>query len=111
MAFGSDEAACRGCHALYPSSDLDRYLWCPRCREAVSRRGAVWSRTVGVLASLGVALYVAVALSPQRSLLLYVPVLIITYVIAARIARGVVRVYYRARGGAAGGPTSWRGGD
>ena len=110
MAFGSDEAACGSCQALYPSSDLDRYLWCPRCRQAVQRRGAVWSRTFGVLASLGVALYVAVAVSPQRSLLLYVLVLIMTYVLTARIAREVVRGYYRARGGAEG-PTSSRGGD
>lgn len=103
MVLSSDERACRSCQALYPSSDLDRYLWCPRCRQAVQRRAAVWSRTFGVLSSLGVGLYVVLVVNPQRFLILTVPILVITYVLTARIAWEVVRGYYRARDGAGRG--------
>lgn len=98
MRFGIDETHCRSCQELYPTSDLDRYLWCPSCRKALGRRGAVWGRAVGLAAGLGVALYVALVISPPRLRLLWAVPPLLTYVLASRIAVAVVQGYYRARG-------------
>lgn len=99
MLFGTDQAACRSCADIYRVSDLDRYLWCPACRRAVRRRGAVWARIVGLASSIGVGLYVALTIHPsQRYLALYALILALTYVLTGRIALAVVQGYYRARG-------------
>lgn len=93
------ELPCTSCQELYPASALDRYLWCPPCRKAVRRRGAVWGRGVAILAALGVGLYVALAIGPSgRYTLLYGVAVAVTYVLVGRITRALVEGYYRARG-------------
>ena len=100
MRFGATVTACRSCEQLYPASDLDRYLWCPQCRKAVRKRGAMWGVVVGSLASLGVGIYVWLSLTLQsRFLAFYVLMLALTYLLTSRIAHAVVLGYYRSRGG------------
>ncbi|MDP2576679.1 MAG: hypothetical protein V3U38_02705 [Gemmatimonadota bacterium] len=91
---------CRSCHELYAASELDRYLFCPPCRQQIRRRGASWGRIVGLAASVGVAAYVVVAAQPSRPyLFLYALALALTYVLASRIASSLVQGYYRAKAG------------
>jgi len=106
VRFGSSESSCRSCAQIYPASDLDRYLWCPSCRNKVRRRGAVWARLVGITASLGLAGYLYLWVHPSsRFLLFYFLTLAMTYLLTSRIAMFVVQGYYRARGGVALPPT------
>ncbi len=100
MAFGSQtEHACSSCHQLYPASDLDRYLWCLPCRKAVYRRGAAWGRRLGIITSLAVGLYVALAVHPSRRyMVLYAAALVLTYVLIGRITVALIQGYYRAKG-------------
>ncbi len=105
LRFGASETKCQSCQQLYPASDLDRYLWCPNCRLAVRRRGAVWGRLVGVISSLGVGSYLYVRVQPStRFLAIYVLILGLTYVLTSRIAVAVIQGYYRARGSVAETP-------
>ncbi len=98
MRFGSAEAACASCHAMYAASDLDRYLWCPNCRSALRRRGARWGYLVGALASAGLATYLLVWVHPSaRFMLIYLLLLVMTYTLTSRIAVAVVQGYYRSR--------------
>lgn len=100
MRFGASETNCRSCQQLYPASDLDRYLWCPGCRKVVRKRGALWGRVVGLLASLGVATYLWLNLTMQsRFLPFYLLMLVMTYLLTNRIAHAVVLGVYRSRGG------------
>ncbi len=100
MRFGANETNCRSCHQLYQVSDLDRYLWCPRCRDAVRKRGSMWGRAVGLLASLAVAAFLFFNLTMQRRFLaFYFLMLALTYVLTSRIAHAVIQGYYRSRGG------------
>jgi hypothetical protein len=99
MRFGASETNCRSCQQLYPASDLDRYLWCPGCRKVVRKRGALWGRVVGLLASLGVATYLWLNLTMQSRFLPFYLMLVMTYLLTSRIAHAVVLGYYRSRGG------------
>lgn len=101
MRFRADETTCRSCQRLYSGSDLDRYLWCPECRSAVRRRSAFWGRVVGFTASLGVAAYLLIEVSPSRRFIaFYLLMLGLTYVLTSRIVVAIVHGYCRARGGA-----------
>ncbi len=100
MRFGASETSCRSCQQLYPASDLDRYLWCPQCQEIVRKKGAMWGRVVGLLASAGVATYLWLSLMLQsRFLAFYLLLLAMTYLLTSRIAHAIVHGYYRSRGG------------
>lgn len=111
MPFGADEAACQSCAEIYSASDLDRYLWCPICRREVRRRGALWARAVGLIVSLGVALYINITIHPSRRFLIfYALILVLTYVLTSRITLAVVQGVYRARGSVGGPPSSADGG-
>jgi hypothetical protein len=99
LRFGSVDGTCQSCRSIYPASDLDRYLWCPACRKAVRARGVRWGRLVGVVASLGVALYLVLRVHPSaRFLAFYALMLGMTYLLTSRIAVAVVQGYYRSRG-------------
>jgi hypothetical protein len=100
VRFGASETDCRSCQRLYPASDLDRYLWCPQCRKAARKRGALWGRFVGLAASIGVAIYLSLNLTYQsRYLAFYLLMLGMTFLLTSRIAHAVVLGYYRSRGG------------
>ncbi len=65
----------------------------------MNRRAALWGRGAGLLAAIGVALYVALVLDPgERYLVLYAAVVAVTYVLVGRIGNNLVKGYYRARG-------------
>jgi hypothetical protein len=100
VRFGASETNCRSCQQLYPASDLDRYLWCPQCLRTVRKRGAMWGRIVGLVASVGVATYVWLNLTLQSQFLVfYLLLLAMTYLLTSRIVHAVVHGYYRSRGG------------
>ena len=101
MRFGASETNCRSCQQIYPASDLDRYLWCPKCLKGVRKRGSSWGRAIGLLAGIAVALYVVLAIKPSRLTLLWAVPPLMTYVLINRIAVAVVLGYYRARGSVA----------
>jgi hypothetical protein len=105
MRFGASEGSCRSCQQIYPASDLDRYLWCPACRKVVRARGARWGRLVGILTSLGVAVYLAVRVHPStRYYAFYALMLAMTYLLTSRIAVAMVQGYYRSRGSISASP-------
>jgi hypothetical protein len=107
-----DPTLCRSCQDAYPTSDLDRYLWCPSCRRGLARRAAIWGRAVGFLCAVIVGLYVATAISPgRRYLVLYAVVLILTYYLTGRIGRALAQGFYRARNRAPGVIRSTRQGE
>ncbi len=105
MRFGASEGSCKSCEQIYPTSDLDRYLWCPACRKAVRAQGVRWGRLVGGLATLGVALYLALRVHPStRFFAVYAVLLGMTYLLTSRISVAVVQGYYRSRGSIGGSP-------
>lgn len=107
MRFGSTESHCRSCQEIYEASDLDRHLWCPACREVVRRRGARWGRITGLVASLGLVLYLMQEVhASQRFALFYALMVALTFVLTRRIAAALVLGYYRARGRAVDGHTT-----
>lgn len=98
MRFGTAEAACSSCGESYPAGDLDRYLWCSNCRGALKERGLRWSRIVGLVASVGLALYLYFRVQPStRFLVIYLMLLVMTYSLTSRITVAVVQGYYRSR--------------
>lgn len=103
MRFGATETNCRSCQEIYPADDLDRYLWCARCRKAVMARGVRWGRLVGIVASLGVTLYLVLRVHPSGRYLAFYALLVgMTYMLTSRIGVVVSHGYYRARGAAPG---------
>ncbi|UCF20043.1 MAG: hypothetical protein JSU87_01120 [Gemmatimonadota bacterium] len=78
---------------------MDRYLWCPACRNEVRRHGIAWARGIGIVACAGLATYLLLRVHPSRSYLpFYLIMLAMTYLLISRIAMAVVQGYYRARG-------------
>jgi hypothetical protein len=110
VRFGSTEAACTSCREIYPAGDLDRYLWCPDCRDKLRQSGIGWGRLVGLVAATGLALYLYVRVSPSpRFILVYLLLLAMTYSLTSRIAMAVVQGFYRSRGSYAGGSDTQEG--
>lgn len=92
-------AECQNCHALYPRSELDRYLWCPDCVESAVRAARRWGRVAALAVALALALWIVFGIrpSPQFRYLWAAPVLV-TYLLVARIVQTIVLGVYRARG-------------
>ena len=97
--FGAERAECQVCHREFPTSELDRYLWCPECVARMSRRAARWGRGAGLAVALGLALWIALAIRPGPEYRWWwaLPVAV-TYVLVGRIARNIAVGVYRARG-------------
>ncbi len=71
----------------------------------MQRRGALWARSVGLAASLGLAVYLWLSLTLRSQFaLFYLLMLALTYLLTSRIAHAVVLGYYRARGSVSPGP-------
>lgn len=97
--FGAGEAECRSCHALYPTSDLDRYLYCPTCVKALNRRAARWGWAAGGVVALALALWIVLAIRPgPQYRWLWVAPVVVTYGLVAGIGRSVAVGLYRTRG-------------
>lgn len=99
MRFRGEETACRSCQEIYPTSDLDRQMWCLECRRSTARRGALVGRLSGLLVAAAVGLYIIAAIDPSgQYLLLYAVVVALSYVLVGRIVRSLVQGFYHARG-------------
>lgn len=96
---GWGQAECQSCHALYPRSELDRYLWCPDCATSAARGARRWGRVTALATAVALVLWIVLAArpGPQFRIFWVAPVLV-TYLLVARIAQTIAMGVYRSRG-------------
>lgn len=96
---GTDGLDCKRCLQRRPADELDRMLWCEACREAERRVAAIWGRGVGILAGLGLALWIALVVQPSNGpfLVLWAATILVTYRVGARLGRELIYGAIRVR--------------
>jgi len=60
-----EDVTCIRCLEVYDTLDLDRLLWCTRCRARARNRAAWWGWLLGLLFGAGVAGYVWFVIRPS----------------------------------------------
>ncbi|HKK27136.1 MAG TPA: hypothetical protein VKB18_03575 [Gemmatimonadota bacterium] len=92
--------ACTSCRELYPHSDLDRQLWCPGCRDELSRKVRWGRHLAALLVTVPFAIWIAVegrfGVLPLYAWL--IP-LAAAYYLGYRIGREVMKGYVRTQRG------------
>jgi hypothetical protein len=94
-----ETAVCENCGSARPREEMDRYLWCAACVEAMQRRAARWGRGAALGVAAALAGWIALMLPPAPKLLWWwaVPV-VVAYVLVGRIVRTIAVGVYRTRG-------------
>lgn len=105
-----DYLECRRCLSPGDAQDLDRMLWCSKCRAASRRSAGRWGRVVGLATGLGLALWAALYVGPSdRFLIFWLAAIVISYRLVARLGQelfyGVMRIRNRPGVAAVGGQT------
>lgn len=85
---------------MVDADEVDRILWCEDCVAAERRRAAWWGRGIAFVAVALLALWIALGIRPGPDFrILWALVLIVAYVLGARLAHelvyGVIRVRNR----------------
>jgi hypothetical protein len=65
----SDQVPCARCHELKDIMDLDRLLWCDRCRRLARNRARWWGWLIGLLFAAGIAAYIWLGIHGSRALI------------------------------------------
>lgn len=60
----ADRIACTRCGELYDHADLDRLLWCERCRVDTRNRAGWWGWVIGLAFAATVAAYIWIVIRP-----------------------------------------------
>lgn len=91
---------CASCADLYPHSDLDRQLWCPACRDRLSRRVRWGRHGAALIVTVPFAIWILVegrfGVLPLWAWL--IP-LAAAYYLGYRIGREIMRGYVRWKRG------------
>lgn len=96
----SDPPRCHRCRREASAEELDRILWCEDCVGAERKRAAWWGSGLAVIAVALLALWIALRVRPGPDFrFLWALVLIVAYVLGARLAHelvyGIVRIRNR----------------
>jgi hypothetical protein len=99
----ADQVACARCRELKDIADLDRLLWCDRCRRLARARASRWGWLIGVVIAGGIAVYIWLGIHGSRVLLggwiaTVVAALWLGAKVGREVAYGVIR--YRDTGSA-----------
>lgn len=97
MPVQDDTLRCRRCRQARPSEALDRMIWCEDCLRAERRRAAWWGRALAFAVAIGLSFWIAIDVQPSdRFLMLWALVVIVAFVLGARLGTelvfGVIRV-------------------
>lgn len=65
----TDQVACARCHELKDIADLDRLLWCDRCRRLARNQATRWGWLIGLVFAGGIALYIWLGIHGSRALI------------------------------------------
>lgn len=65
----TDEVACVRCLEVKELEDLDRLLWCDRCRRIARQRASRWGWLIGLAVAACVALYIWLVIHGSRALI------------------------------------------
>lgn len=83
-------AQCRNCDQPASPDDLDRFRWCEACLRELLRRSAWSARGIAVVVTLGLALWIALAVGPsQRFLVAWMAILAAIYFFVSRLSRRI----------------------
>ena len=95
-----DLVACVHCGEVYPSMELDRLLWCERCRLIERNRAGWWGWVIGLSFAAAVAAYVWLVVRPTDLVIGgWVGTVVAAAWIGSKLGREVVYGILRARGG------------
>jgi hypothetical protein len=93
-----DEITCVRCLAVRDQMELDRLLWCARCRALAKNRAAWWGWLGGLLFGAGVALYVWTVIRPTDLVIGgWLATLVAAVWIGSKVARELVYGIMRFR--------------
>jgi hypothetical protein len=92
----ADQVACARCHELKDIADLDRLLWCDRCRGLARNQATRWGWLIGLVLAGGIALYIWLGIHGSRALIggwvaTVVAALWLASKVGREIAYGVIR--------------------
>jgi hypothetical protein len=91
---------CRRCAELYPRNALDRYLWCPPCRDRLERWASIGQHVIAILVTTPFVVWILA--EGTRGVLpgyAWTLPLLAAYYLGMRIGRVLIRGYLRARRG------------
>lgn len=96
MTSPEQELACRNCGRRYPTERLDRLRWCDRCREIVVRRATIVGRLVGLLAAVGLLVWIVLMVGAAPRFMVVWGILIgavyfFVYKLTQRVAFEIIR--------------------
>jgi hypothetical protein len=93
-----DEVTCVRCLEEYDSADLDRMLWCVRCRARARNRAAWLGWIGGMIFGGGVAVYIWTTIRPSDLVMGgWIATLVAAVWIGSKIARELVYGFMRFR--------------
>jgi len=79
------------CLAMHPRADLDRMLWCDRCRLAVHARATRRSWVVGFVVASALSLWIWLSIEPSNLVIGgWIGTVLAAFYVAARVAREVL---------------------
>lgn len=95
-----ERVPCTRCAEPYDPMELDRLLWCERCRLNARNRAGWWGWLIGVAFAAGVAAYIWLVVQPS-SLVVggWVATVVAAAWIGSKVGREIVYGTLRARGG------------
>lgn len=95
-----DRVACVHCGETYAVMELDRLLWCERCRRVERDRAGWWGWAIGLAFAAGIAAYVWFVVRPTDVVVGgWVGTVVAAAWIGSKVGREIVFGVLRARGG------------
>jgi predicted nucleic acid-binding Zn ribbon protein len=94
-----DRFDCTVCGDAYPRSDLDRMLWCDRCKVRASQRARSLSWWVGALVAAVLAVWIFLLVQPTVIVGGWIGVVLGGFWVGARVSREVLYATFRSRWG------------
>lgn len=90
--YDEEELTCVRCLETWPKPDLDRLLWCERCRTVARARAMRWGSLVGVGIALVLGAWIWLDIRPSRDLVMggWIATVVAAGWLAAKITRELV---------------------
>lgn len=93
-----DPVACTRCRETYDAMELDRLLWCERCRIVTRHRAAWWGWLIGIVFAAGVAAYVWLVIRPTDLVIGgWIATVVAAAWIGSKVGREIMYGVFRAR--------------
>jgi hypothetical protein len=85
-----DRATCVRCLQEKDLEEMDRLLWCEKCRESARRRSGVWGWGIGFLLAICLALWIWVYIQPSELVIGgWVATVVAALWVGARVSREI----------------------